>query len=428
MAASMTSMKSGLLLGAGFSYDLGMPLTIELTEVFLNLFTYETVERLGSAMSLQSPFGNDRPINRNAIMSGLASLLEYKNSEGKNYEAFLGELQKRAGVSSPTQSDRDSYHYLFDYFYQVIHAALCLYQELSYDIMYSRNRQCFSELKTFLSDAETWVFSLNHDLYLEYLALDLNIPITYGDDRNLELPVSNLDLSKRIQFSYTERKGWSADHPGFLKGIPGFNLVKLHGGLGEFGYKDDTLLCNLQLDKQSSLGLARDFGQCRRMAYFENGKPVLDGQDRGISDLNGNFDIISNSMLTGGRKYSGTSKVKEGEEKLQSLDNVLRGLDELTVIGYGFGDEHINFRLSNAMLLNERLRIVVVDPYRTETPNCLRQFDYDGRIRRASSGAAQWMEYRETGVWSQVQLKTLQENQRYRADIRKIVEAHLKLA
>ncbi len=421
-------MKNGLLLGAGFSYDLGMPLTIELTEVFLNLFTDEAVKRLGTAMSRQQPFGNDRPINRNAIMSGLASLLEYKNNEGKNYEVFLGELQNRAGVSSPTQSDRDSYHYLFDYFYQVIHAALCLYQEVSYDIMYSQNRQCFSELKSFLSDAETWVFSLNHDLYLEYLALDFNIPITYGDGHNLDLPVSNLDLGRRIHFSYTERKGRSADHPGFLKGEPGFNFVKLHGGLSEFRYKDNTLLCNLQLDKQSSLDLARDFGLYRQMAYFEDGKPVLDGQDRAVSDLNGNFDIISNSMLTGGRKYSGTSKVKDGEEKLQILDGVLRGLDELTVIGYGFGDEHINFRLSNAMLLNEKLRIVVVDPHRRETPSCLRQFDYDGRIRRVSSGAAQWMEYRETGIWNQVQMKALQENHRYRADIRKIVEAHLKLA
>jgi hypothetical protein len=133
-------------------------------------------------------------------------------------------------------------------------------------------------------------------------------------------------------------------------------------------------------------------------------------------------------MLTGRKKYSGTSKVKEGEEKLQILDSVLKGLDELTVIGYGFGDEHINFRLSNAMLLNDKLRIFIVDPHRTDTPSYLRQFDYDGRVRRASSGAAQWMEYREAGTWNQAQMKALQENQQYRAEVRNIVGAHLKLA
>src|SRR5258708_2340867 len=108
------------------------------------------------------------------------------------------------------------------------------------------------------------------------------------------------------------------------------------------------------------------------------------------------------------------SKVKEGEEKLQILDGVLSGLDELTIIGYGFGDEHINFRLSNAMLLNPKLRIMIVDPYRKDIPPCLRQFEYDSRVRRASCSAAQWMEYRETGVWNPVQLKMLQENERYR--------------
>jgi hypothetical protein len=145
------------------------------------------------------------------------------------------------------------------------------------------------------------------------------------------------------------------------------------------------------------------------------------------ADLSGKFDIISKSMLTGGRKYSSTSKPKEGEEKLQILDGVLSGLDELTIIGYGFADEHINFRLSNAMLLNPKLRVMIVDPYRTDIPPCLRQFDYDGRVRHASCSAAQWMEYRDTGVWNQAQMKTLKDNEHYRAEIRMIVEAHLKL-
>jgi hypothetical protein len=177
----------------------------------------------------------------------------------------------------------------------------------------------------------------------------------------------------------------------------------------------------------SSLQLAQNFLLYRRMAYYENSEPVVMGQDRAISDVSGKFDLISKSMLTGGRKYSDTSKIKEGEEKLQILEEVLRELNELTIIGYGFGDEHINFRLSNAMLLNPKLRIMIVDPFRSEMPPCLRQFDYDGRVRRAAASAAQWMEYRETGVWNQAQAKTLQENGHFRTEIKKFVEAELKL-
>jgi hypothetical protein len=118
---------------------------------------------------------------------------------------------------------------------------------------------------------------------------------------------------------------------------------------------------------------------------------------------------------------------KRAKRNLQILDGVLSGLDELTIIGYGFADEHINFRLSNAMLLNPKLRIMIVDPYRTDIPPCLRQFDYDGRVRHASCSAAQWMEHRDTGVWNQAQMKTLKDNEHYRAEIRMIVEAHLNL-
>jgi len=420
-------MKNGLLLGAGFSYDLGMPLTVELTEVFLNVFTDEMAARVAKAMSLRQPFGRDRPVDPKAIMAGWDLLLAYKRSGGKNYEAFLAELQHKAHLGSPTQPERDSYHSLFDYFYRVIHTILDLYQEVSYAVLYGKNKDCFAALKTFLSDEETWVLSLNHDLNFEFLALDFGIPITYGDDHELEFPVSNLELSNRIAFTYTTRKGWSAHHPGFLKGIPGFNLIKLHGGLSEFTYQDGTLLCNLHLDMPSSLQLAQNFLLYRRMAYYENSEPVVMGQDRAISDVSGKFDLISKSMLTGGRKYSDTSKIKEGEEKLQILEEVLRELNELTIIGYGFGDEHINFRLSNAMLLNPKLRIMIVDPFRSEMPPCLRQFDYDGRVRRAAASAAQWMEYRETGVWNQAQAKTLQENGHFRTEIKKFVEAELKL-
>jgi hypothetical protein len=39
-------MKKGLLLGAGFSFDLGMPLAYELTEDFLSLYNDAIANRL----------------------------------------------------------------------------------------------------------------------------------------------------------------------------------------------------------------------------------------------------------------------------------------------------------------------------------------------------------------------------------------------
>jgi hypothetical protein len=419
-------MKKGLLLGAGFSYDLGMPLSYELTDVFLGIFNDANVKRLAVAMSGQQPYGKDRPINKNAITNGLDLLLEYKKNNGTNYEIVLAGLQNLKGISCPTQSDRDSYHYLFVYFYDIIHQILCLYQKASYEIVYAKNKEWFSKLENLLSDHETWIFSLNHDLYCEYLALDFNIPITYGDDETITFPISNLNMSRRITFGCTQRAKMSIDGSGYFKSAKGINLVKVHGGISELEYRDNALLCNLKLDKSSSRELALDFLLSNEMAYCHGEKKIPGGKDRTITNLAGELDIISQSMLTGGRKYSRTSKIKEGEEKLQIFDDALRRLDQLTIIGYGFGDDHINFRISNALLVNGNLKVVIVDPFCTETPDCIKQFDYDSRIRRAACGAAHWMDYCVGGTWNMEQMNALKENCKLRTEVRERVQSQIK--
>lgn len=315
-------MKKGLLLGAGFSFDLGMPLVGELTDVFLSLFDERKIRNLAVLLSAQSPYTPDRSINQNTITTGLNLLLYYKKNNGSNYEAFLAGLQTHSGLTNPNQSDRDSYNFLFVVFYGMIHEILSLYQHASYEIIYTKNREWFRKLNNLLSEHETWIFTLNHDLYAECLALDFGIPITYGDGQKIKFPVNNLDLTRRIEFTFMEQKKLLADDTAFFRNERGINLVKLHGGLSELEYKDETLLCNLKLDKTSSQELIDDFRLSNEMAYYHQGKRLGGGRDRTITNLSGELDIISTSMLAGGKKYSETSKIKEGEEKLRLFDDV----------------------------------------------------------------------------------------------------------
>jgi hypothetical protein len=154
------------------------------------------------------------------------------------------------------------------------------------------------------------------------------------------------------------------------------------------------------------------------MGYFHNGVQVPSGRDRVITDLNGDLDIICQSMLTGGSKYSLTTNEKPGEEKLQIFSKTLSHLDELTIIGYGFGDKHVNNRLINAMVLNESLTLVIVDPIHRPVPEFLEQFNYKDRIRTAQCGAAHWMEYTNTKKWNSVQIEELKANAHFRAKIK----------
>lgn len=406
-------MKKGLLLGAGFSYDLGMPLASELTETFLAPFNERSIAKLSSQLIQQQPPHEERPINKRAVTSALEMILAYKRSGGLNYEALLADLQILKGFPTPSQSDRDSYHHVFCICYGIIRHILSLYQQASYEVVYLDNRKWFTQLENLFSEQETWVFTLNHDLYTECLALDFGIPITYGDTGKIRFPVSNLDLKKLIEFGTTKRGQLASWEERFYQNQRGINLVKLHGGLGELLYQDGSLLCNLSLDHPSSRELLEQLSLCDKMAYYHLGTKVPGGgKDRTITNLAGELDIICESLLTGGNKYSKTSNVKDGEEKLKIFDDTLARLDELTVIGYSFGDEHINFRISNALLLNQGLRVTIIDPNRHTVPDCIKQFDYGQRVKRASCGAAHWMHYSKFQTWDNQQIEALKKSDR----------------
>ena len=415
-------MRKGLLLGAGFSYDLGMPLASEVTEIFLGIFHDENVKSLAAALCAPHLSPQDRPLNAQAMATGFGLLLDYKRAHGSNYKAFLTSLLTLRGLPSPTQSDRDTYACLFGFFYEMIHTLLCLYQDASYALVYPTNKARFGNLASLLSSQETWVFSLNHDLCFEYLALDSAIPITYGDDGALSFALSNLDLASRITFGTTQRRRAQADQPGFFKDRHGINLVKLHGGLSELEYKDGTFLCNLTLDKPNSHALADDFRRSREMGYYQAGQKIGGSREITVSTLDGQPDVLIKSMLSGARKYNATAPLKRGEEKLRIFDAVARRLDQLTIIGYGFDDSHINVRIADALATHAGLQLIIVDPRLQKIPDFLVPHDQGDRIQKAVCSAAQWMDYCATGEWKDARAE---ENEAARSAVKARVQSQL---
>jgi hypothetical protein len=418
--------KIGLLLGAGFSYDLGMPLAQELTEVLLKPITSHGAGKLARAMACARPYGADRPPNERALSECLEVLLSYKAAHGQNYEAMLAQIEDLARRPTGSQSDRDSAHYFSAVLYERIHEILSAYQAASYDILYPKNFRWHANLGNLLSGQETWAFTLNHDLFLECLALDLKIPISYGDVASKEFPVSNLEMHERVRFSCIDRSQYTTASAGFLRDQPGINLVKLHGGLSEHDYDDNKTICNLDLTGKSSQELMGEYAKVARMAYYENGVAAAAAKDRFVTNLEGKCDVLGKAMLTGGHKYSTTANPKEGEEKLALFDHALGELDQLTVIGYGFGDKHVNFRLSHAMARREGLSIRIVDPHRHALPEFLEPFDYKSRVRSAVCGATLWMDYSKSNRWDAAHMESLKENASLREVVRMRAEAALR--
>lgn len=372
------------------------------------------------------PFGADRPINKSATTEAFYLLLTYKDKKGGNYEELLSQIQALSEDYSKSQSDKDSYSYVFGLLYEIIHKLLSLYQSESYKTLYPLNFKWFSKLENLLQPEETWIFTLNHDIFLECLAIDLGIPITYGDLGKIEFPKSNLEMDEHIEFSTIERNDYSYNNPGFFAGKKGINLVKLHGGLSEHEYKNGSLLCNQNLIRNTSKELMDDFHNIMQMAFYHQGTEVPGGRDRTITNKKGELDIISKAMLTGGKKYSKTANHKKGEEKLAIFDKALSEIDELTIIGYGLGDKHVNFRIANAMARRENLSIKIIDPIHRQIPEFLEPFDYNSRVTRATCGAAHWIDYCKNKKWNAEQIEALKENAGIRIKIIDQVKSAIK--
>lgn len=384
------------LLAAGFSYQFGMPLASDLTEVFLSIFDKEYITLLADGLSKTFPYGEEYPLSRDALFEAFELLLSYKEKNEQNYELIINAV-KNLTKPSTSQSERHSYEYVFGILYGIIHTILVDYQKAAFHL-YQSNKEPYRNFKNLINqNEETWIFTLNHDLFMEYLALDFDIPISFGDSHQISFRQDNREnFNKLIKLTYTEREELTLENLSFQTDEYGVNLVKLHGGLNELKYKDGQYLCNLSLDVENATELSNNFNDMMEMChYLPNGEKLHSAQDWIITNMDNELDIAAKSMLTGGDKYSISYSQKKGEEKLILFSKKLEKIDTLTIIGYGFNDRHINNKIYRALILNPQLKIKIVDPY-AKYPDCLLEFK--DSIQLIRSDVANWIYYEENST------------------------------
>lgn len=425
-------MKNVFLLAAGFSYQFGMPLASDLTKIFLSIFNEKNIPILINVLSSQKPYGEEYPINKDALKSAFDVILKYKKDPNcNNYELVISDIFQLT-KEYKYRDDSNSYHFIYSYFYGLIHDILVLYQKFTFPL-YQQNKEEYKLFSHLLSkDKETWVFTLNHDLYMEFLAKDFLIPITFGDTEKISFRKDNtVNKEKIINFSYSEKKGISLKNNQYFKDEYGINLVKLHGGLNELHYKDSTLVCNLDLDVVDSTEMLKNFSDMMSMKYFtHDGKAYHSSIDWFITNMDYDFDIATKSMLTGSNKYSPTYSEKENEEKLSLFSQVLKESDNLTIIGYGFNDEHINNKITKGLIINEKLKVKVVDPI-GGIPKPLVPVDEGNRVRKIQSDVANWIYHEEHSTptfhaWNPKLQKYNEDNKNMREVINKMVSDYFE--
>ena len=221
---------TGLLLGAGASYDVGMPLAMELTKELKDWLTPDKLRSLNRTWQEQGAGYSKETIEDGAQVLAMDPM---------NYEAIIGYLEVQSGRIFDRSQE---YHGLRAFLSEIVYFLLKERHVLNQAFI-ARNTRYLDGIRALVErNRPLWVFSLNHDLAMECFAANAGIPVKYGfSDDVVRLPrrdeggVKIGDLEAQVtRRQQLEKQGLNFFPPGEY----GLNLLKIHGSLDEFVFND----------------------------------------------------------------------------------------------------------------------------------------------------------------------------------------------
>ena len=358
---------TGLLLGAGASFDFGMPL---LKELSLELKCWLTPQKLRSLNEQWRSAGPEFDFS-DAAIEKVASALAL---EEMHYENLLGYLQVESQRWSEAPQD---YHGLFQ---RILGIVYFLLQE-----RHIRNVGHIAGKIGFLDGIKTlvaqnhplWIFSLNHDLIIECFAANAKIPLNCGFTKEtILLPRRN----RRGEFIgtleaeiLTEDVIKNEGLPYYNLGQQGINLLKIHGSLDIFSFTDGLDLLRVLPCGEGLNGVIAALNAVNHdLKYIEPRWPggvITASNEIVYADELGEMQFLRRSILGGAYKFDSRHDQVVPRELLNYFESNLRYITNLVCIGYGFGDRHVNQILIEWLALNDDHRLTIVDPNIKEPPS-----------------------------------------------------------
>jgi hypothetical protein len=347
-----------VILGAGASYEIGMPLVWDLTEEIKRCLPPEKLRRFNASWRIQGGGCSDESINY------LVSLLA---QDSLHYEIVLGHLETKFRQENKPQSD---YHYLYLFLVQAL-----------YFMFYNRHVQNAGHIQQNIRYLEgisvlasrnkpLWIFSLNHDVVIECLAATVGIPLNCGfQDEVITIPRQNQSGSIIGQIQAEVLFGDRLENsslPFFPSGVHGINLMKIHGSLDVFTFRDGKDLLRIRPLSNDANGVL----EALRVTNDELFYPVPGSPNGKFNALNeiaytddeGECQFLRRTLLSGAYKYDRRLSQVLPLKLLDHFGENLNNLTTLICVGYGFGDNHINVKIHRWLEQGSFRRIEIVSP------------------------------------------------------------------
>lgn len=388
--------RTALLLGAGFSYELGLPLVTQLTKELLML--------AATPEPLVREYGKRAGV---MLLNSLEEILaNHLPDRSRHYEALVGYLEeKHAGwfrADSQAPNEYPVYAALRFWITDMVYELLAIRHFRQEEIV-TRGVRLYRAVAELAEKCKPlWVFSLNHDICLELICASYSVPpLKIGTTTRFEFVRGNGKVTlARLQTAEEFRAGTCL----FQEGEFGTNIVPLHGRLLSF----------TALNKEKGKVLWDFVPQSNTVDGWLEALDFVEqcGKDEGETHVDLNnivipWDqkelILSRTILSGTHKLHEdatfrlppsvpawsppkmdgvgallgenpavlrfSSKVPEAGERqdfaLEAFEIFEKNLaihNSLLIIGYSFGDEHVNKALKAWLTKSSERFLINVSP------------------------------------------------------------------
>ena len=289
---------TGLFLGAGASYEAGMPLVWDLTAEIKNWLTAKKLRELNAGWRLQGGGYSD------GVIDDLISMLE---RPGTHYEAVLGYLEVQFRRQ---RSLAQEYHGLYSWLVELVYHLL-YYRQVNNNAFLNRHLPYYDGIRAMAAtNTPLWIFSLNHDVMIETIAARLSIPIHSGFSPSIvTLPRRNLAGEKKGEIRAEvltkddlERHVTSSNPP-----QPGIYLLKIHGALDVFTFNNGEDLLRL-LPSEPGLDGVINVLRAANEDLFYPIPATLGGRAKAVNEIcyaddQGEMQFLRKTLLAGAHKF-----------------------------------------------------------------------------------------------------------------------------
>ncbi len=355
-------MVTALLLGAGASRELGMPLRSDVNAELSAWLNPDSLRRLNATWRARG-FGHPDPV----IEDVAGRLLP----EAFDYEELLHHLESQY-LEDARAGHARAYHELYAWLAQLAYQTIYRHQVERRSLV-REGLQYFEGLARLARvNRPLWVFSLNHDLLVECVAALFGIEVSCGfSERQVTLPCRNESGTTvaRVTASLLTDAEMANGCLGFLKtGWPGINLLRLHGALDVFTWGEgrdlillrpreltfDAIIDVLQIANEGLLAPRLAAALFPDSWALTNKIPYLDEQGRPRT--------LGRTLLASAARLTDPFPGLMQRRWLEYCRAGLTQVERLVALGCGMGDCGVNELVGEWLAGSSRRRLEIVAP------------------------------------------------------------------